>query len=69
MTSKTYRKITPTTFEEVDPFEQAKEEILDAPEFPKSRIKRILTLVGLAHLTLLVILFTTIVTVRYAFQL
>ena len=67
--NKTYRKLSPTTFEEVDPFEQAKEEILDAPEFPKKRIGRILTLVGLAQLTLLVILFTTIVTVRYALQI
>lgn len=67
--NKTYRKLSPTTFEEVDPFEQAKEELLDAPEFPTKRISRILMLVGLAQLTLLVILFTTIVTVRYALQI
>lgn len=64
----TLRKLTATTFEEVTPLEEVKEAIL-AEEFPKQKTTRILTLLGIAHLTFLVMIFTTIVVVRYALQL
>lgn len=71
MTAKkpTYRQISPNEYEEVKDYEQLKEDILTAETFPKRKIGRLLILLGIAHVSLLVILFTLIITVRYAIQL
>ena len=50
-------------------YEQVAEDILTAATLPKKKIMRILILLGITHMVLLVFLFTTIVTIKYAIQL
>jgi len=66
---QTVRKIRTNEYEVVKAYEQVAEDILTAATLPKKKIMRILILLGITHMVLLVFLFTTIVTIKYAIQL
>lgn len=65
----TYRQTRTNEYEEVKAYEELAEDILTAEKLPVRKIGRLLLLVAVAHVTLLAVIFTLIVTVRYAIQL
>lgn len=71
MSKKKVKQIAPNTYIEknVEDFQETVEETLTAETVPYKRIGRYLLLGAIAHACLLVVLFTLIVTVRYAIQL
>jgi len=68
---KKLKKVSPNTYIEkkVEDFSEAVSETLEAATLPWSKIGRAVLLGAIVHLSVLFVLFTVIVTVRYAIQL